>query len=199
MTNSMTFASELIYTSGISSPEAMRLASNTDDCRVTSSVYPVAAVKAGPIWRLITRSIVPARATCKTLPSCACEPSGTPSQPAMITHTDNNRSLIRSSLRIDPLQPPFSAQLFHCRPGLLGRPHFLELDQQQNVIDAFDDAADQQRPAEGGKGEQVARNHRSRRPGERLWNRGDACSRRALLRCDNRHDVGGACRHVHLR
>jgi hypothetical protein len=47
MMSSMTFASELIYTSGVSSPDAMRLASNTDDWRVTSSVYPVAAVKAG--------------------------------------------------------------------------------------------------------------------------------------------------------
>ena len=44
----MTFASELIYTSGFSSPETMRLASNTDDWRVTSSVYPVAAVEGGP-------------------------------------------------------------------------------------------------------------------------------------------------------
>ena len=48
MTSSMTFASELIYTSGFSSPETMRLASNTDDWRVTSSVYPVAAVEGGP-------------------------------------------------------------------------------------------------------------------------------------------------------
>ena len=45
----MTFASKLMYMSGVSSPEAMRLVSNTDDWRVTSSLYPVAAVKAGPI------------------------------------------------------------------------------------------------------------------------------------------------------
>src|SRR5262249_8989721 len=105
MTSSMTFASELIYTSGVSSPEVMRLASNTDDWRVTSSVYPVAAVKAGPIWRLITCSMVPARATRNTPPSCAWEPPVTAGQPVIITHTDNNRRrLIRSSLQDRPCQ-----------------------------------------------------------------------------------------------
>src|SRR5437660_11252557 len=57
--------------------------------------------------------------------------------------------------------------------GLLGRAHLLKLDQQQDVVDAFDDAADEQRPAKARKRQQVARDDRARRPGEGFRNRRD--------------------------
>ena len=45
------------------------------------------------------------------------------------------------------------------RAGFLRRTHFLKFDQQQDVVNALDDAADKQRPAKGGEREQIARDH----------------------------------------
>src|SRR5437667_973681 len=49
---------------------------------------------------------------------------------------------------------------------LLRRAHLLKFDQQQDVVHALHDTADQQRPAEARQGQQVAGNQRAGRPGE---------------------------------
>src|SRR5262249_27121136 len=63
------------------------------------------------------------------------------------------------------------------------------LDQQKDVIDALDDAADQQWPAEGGKGQQVARNHGTRGPSKGLRDGGNTRGGWPLGRRDDGHHI----------
>src|SRR5215467_4364890 len=86
--------------SGLSSPETIRLAKAIDGARVTFSVYPVAAVKAGPICRLITCSIVPARATFRTFDCWAWRPPAGINAPSSPHSKAMLRGVIASSSRL---------------------------------------------------------------------------------------------------
>ena len=77
--------------------------------------------------------------------------------------------------------------------------HLPEHDEQRDVVDRLQHAAQDERRCHRAGGEHRAGERRAERRGEAARHGGEARRRRPLGRRHDRHHVGAARRHVHLR
>src|SRR5262245_24065993 len=83
--------------------------------------------------------------------------------------------------------------------SFLGWPNLPELCEKQHVVHDLQSAAEDEGPAKHRHAEQVSGKRWTDRRGQAARHRGDASSGGPFLRCDDCHDIGASCRHIHLR